>query len=201
MKKAAVAMLTGVMLSICCFSGAMAAEKNKSSWYIGFGLGTGILEMEGESAEDYLDDQDYDDVGTEVTLNFGVGAILNPKLHLGFDLSAVLQELDVDRSHRSEIYQVNNYFAALSYYPWTKGFFVKIGGGLSVLIYDEDTDKNNNLDTYSGVGGLVGLGYDFWLGRSFNLGIHAEYSRQAYSDGDAPDDTDFLNVYLSFYWF
>jgi hypothetical protein len=201
MKKSVVVVLTAVLVLICCFSQAMAAEKKKSSWYIGFGVGTGILEMEGETAEDYLDDQDFDNVGDELTLNFGVGAILNPKLHLGFDLSAILQELDLDNSHRSELYQVNNYFAALSYYPWKKGFFVKVGGGLSVLVYDEDTDKNNNLDTYGGAGYLVGLGYDFWLGKSFNLGIHAEYSRQAYNDKDAPDDTDFLNVYLSFYWF
>ena len=201
MKKSVVVVLTAVLVSICCFSEAMAAEKKKSSWYIGFGVGTGILEMDGDSAKDYRDDQDYSHAEDELTLNFGVGAILNPKLHLGFDMSTVLQELDLDKSNRSELYQVSNYFAALSYYPWSKGFFVKVGGGLSALVYDKDTDKDNDLDTYGGAGCLVGLGYDFWLGKSFNLGIHAEYSRQFYNDKDAPDDTDILNVYLSFYWF
>ena len=157
--------------------------------------------MEGETADDYRDDQDFNDVGNELTLNFGVGAILDPTLHLGFDLSAILQELDLDNSSRSELYQINNYFAALSYYPRSKGFFVKAGGGVSVLVYDDDTDKNNNLDSYGGLGYLVGLGYDFQLGKAFNLGVHAEYSRQVYNDKDIPDYTDFLNIYLSFYWF
>lgn len=201
MKKSVVVVLTAVLVLICCFSEPMAAEKKKSSWYIGFGVGTGILEMDGDSVKDYRDDQDYSHVENELTLNFGVGAILNPKLHLGFDLSTVLQELDLDKSNRSELYQVSNYFAALSYYPWSKGFFVKVGGGLSSLVYDKDTDKDNDLDTYGGAGCLVGLGYDFGLRKSFNLGLHAEYSRQFYNDRDAPDDTDFLNVYLSFYWF
>ena len=54
---------------------------------------------------------------------------------------------------------------------------------------------------FTGYAFLIGAVYDFWLGETFNLGIRAEYSRQTYSDDEAPDDTDFINVYVSFYWF
>ena len=200
MKKSVSVLLIGVLVLICSGGAAMAGEKNKSKWYIGFGIGTGTLQIEGETVDDVYEDSSYVDVGDELTLNFGVGAILNPKLHLGFDLSAIRQEVDADFSHESESYQINNYFAALSYYPWTKGFFVKVGAGFSNLVYEYDGVYDVS-DTYDGTGYLVGLGYDFWLGKSFNLGIHAEYSKQTYSDSHAPDDTDFTSIYLSLYWF
>lgn len=178
---------------------ALAEEKKKSNWYIGFGIGLGALQLEGESLDDYYDDDPDADVGGEVTLNFGVGAIIKEKFHLGFDGSTVRQEVDFDIGDAA--YQVNNYYAALSYYPWTKGFFIKAGAGWSILVYEYDRPADDDIDRFGGFGYLVGLGYDFWLGKTFNLGIHAEYSRQSYSDSDAPDDTEFSSVYLSFYWF
>jgi len=201
MKRSVLMGMAILLVMVLCGGVALAEEKNKSSWYIGFGVGTGVLEIDGETLEDYYDDSSHIDVGDELTFNFGIGAILNPKLHLGLDISAVRQEVDSDSSGASADYQINNYFAALSYYPMTKGFFIKVGGGLSALVYDYDNGPYEDSDTYAGIGYLVGLGYDFWLGKSFNLGIHAEYSKQTYSDSDAPDDTDFINLYLAFYWF
>ena len=82
-----------------------------------------------------------------------------------------------------------------------KGLFLKAGAGISALYYRIDTPIFDQTETYSGTGFLLGIGYDFWLGESFNLGIHAEYSKQSYSESDAPDDTEFTSIYLSFYWF
>ena len=198
------AITIGLMIIIFVFtlSGTtLAEEKKKSSWYIGFGLGTGSLEIEGETVDDAYGDDPNIDVGTELTFHFGVGAIINPKLHLGFDVSAIRQEVDSNTSSDSESYQINNYFAALSYYPWTKGLFIKIGGGLSNLVYEYDSGYYDDSETFDGTGYLVGLGYDFWLGKSFNLGVHAEYSKQSYSDSDGPEDTEFTSIYLSFSWF
>jgi outer membrane protein with beta-barrel domain len=194
----------GLMMIIFIFtlSGTTLAEdKKKSNWYIGFGLGTGTLQIEGETADDAYEDNPNIDVDPELTLHFGVGAIINPKLHLGFDLSVIRQAVDSGIGNDYESFQINNYFVALSYYPWTKGLFLKVGGGLSNFVYEYDGEYNVDSETYSGTGYLVGLGYDFWLGKSFNLGIHAEYSRQSYSDSYAPDDTEFTSIYLSFYWF
>jgi hypothetical protein len=182
------------------FSGnTFAEEKQKSSWYIGFGVGTGELKVEGETMEDAFDEYPSIDVGQELTFNFGVGKILNPKLHLGFDASAIRQSAEDDSD--SIDLQVNNYLAAITYFPKEKGLSLKAGVGISALVYEIDTSFVDESETYAGLGFLLGLGYDFWLGKSFNLGIHAEYSRQSYNDSDAPDDTEFTSIYLSFYWF
>ena len=194
--------LTVVSFVIVLFSSGitLAEEKKKSNWYIGFGVGTGELKVEGETMDDAFDEYPTIDVGQEVTFNIGVGAIINPKLHLGFDVSAIRQSAEDDFDQTLDL-QVNNYFAALSYYPTGKGFFLKAGAGISAAVVELDTAFVDDSETYSGTGFLLGIGYDFWIGKSFNLGIHAEYSKQSYSDSDAPDDTEFTSIYLSFYWF
>ena len=48
---------------------------------------------------------------------------------------------------------------------WTKGFFIRAGGGWSVLVHEYDSPtENQDMERYGGTGYLVGLGYDFWLG-------------------------------------
>lgn len=180
------------------FSGT-AFGQEKSNWYIGFGVGTGQLQIEGETMDDAFSDYNDIDVDPELALHFGVGGILNPKVHLGFDGSFIRQTADGPGGDFT--LQVNNYLAAVTFYPMEKGLLLKAGLGLATIMYDLDTDTIDESDTYGGMGFLLGIGYDFWLGKSFNLGIHAEYSRQSYNDSDAPDDTEFASVYLTFYWF
>lgn len=200
MHKTISVILIGVLM-ICFWCGAaLAEEKKKSPWYIGFGVGLGNLEIEGETLDDMYGDNPYIDVGPEITFNFGVGAIINPKLHLGLDISAIRQSAE-DDFNQSLDFQINNYFAALSYYPIGKGFFIKAGAGISVAVIELDSVVFDDSESYTGTGYLLGIGYDFWLGKTFNLGIHAEYSKQTYDDNDAPEDTDFTSIYISFYWF
>ena len=188
-----------VIVSLIFCGTAFGEGKTKSSWYIGFGLGTGQLQIEGDTMDDVFSGYSDIDIDPEITLNFGIGAIINPKLHIGFDGSAVRQSADGPGGDLTV--QVNNYLAAVTFYPMVKGLSLKAGFGLATMMYDLDTYTIDESDTYTGTAFLVGLGYDFWLGKSFNLGIHADYSIQNYNDSDAPDDTDFLNLYLSFYWF
>jgi hypothetical protein len=54
-------------------------DKKEASWYIGFGVGTGELKVEGETMEDSFEEYPSIDVGQELTFNFGVGKILNQK--------------------------------------------------------------------------------------------------------------------------
>ncbi len=184
------------------FSGfSLAEEKKKSNWYIGFGIGTGELKVDGETMDDFFDDSpSIRDLGQELTLHFGVGKIVNPKLHVGFDASTIRQSAEDDFNHHADI-QITNYYTTISYYPMEKGLFLKTGAGISrtnVVVGNIGVYEQEN---YTGTGFLFGFGYDFWLGKSFNLGIHAEYSKQSYIHSNAPDDTEFTTVYLSFYWF
>ncbi|MBF0224657.1 MAG: outer membrane beta-barrel protein [Desulfobacterales bacterium] len=188
------------LMSGICFAG----EHQKSSWYIGFGVGTGQLKVEGETMDDHFDGQYGIKVNNPGAINFGVGAILTPKLHLGFDLSAIAQTAESELNSSDEFtLSIANYLAALTFYPMEEGFFLKAGLGICALHYEIDAKSFANIsDDYGGVAFLLGIGYDFWIGKSFNLGLHAEYSRQSYEDdNNAPDDTEFLNFYLSFYWF
>lgn len=194
--------LVSVLLFIFSFAGVSFAqysgEHDKGSWYIGFGLGSGRLQVEGETMSEAFSGSGAD-VGTPITLNFAVGGVLTPQMLLGLDISAIRQTVSDDFDAELS-YQVNNYLCALTYYPMTEGVFLKAGAGLSAIGYDYSEPGYSEGDSYLGWGGLIGLGYDFWLGDTFNLGIHAEYSMQRYSDSEAPDDSDFLSIYVSFYW-
>jgi len=174
-------------------------EHKKSSWYIGFGIGTGdgSAEVDGvkKTSTEWFN---YAGLSASpvLTMNFGVGAIINPKLHLGFDWSAIRQE---GSGHGIErMIQINNYLFALTYFPKGEGLFLKAGAGASSIIYDV---SGGSPSAYSGTAILGGLGYAFWLGKSFNLCLNAEYSHQTYSNKYAPDNSSFWNLYVSFYWF
>lgn len=203
MKKLIVSALA-LMLVVAVSGVSFAQEHEKSSWYIGFGIGTGDggWEIEGEEVtfDDWFEGLDTD---PRITMNFGVGGILSPKLHFGFDLSTVRQEGD------GEIYgydiegavQINNYLAALTYFPKGEGLFLKAGAGVSVIGYEISAGLVSVSESHSGMALLGGLGYAFWLGKTFNLCLNAEYSHQSYTDEEAPDNSHFWNVYVSFYWF
>ncbi len=175
---------------------AQAQNHQKSSWYIGFGIGSGSASYEGDSIDDIYPNAD---TSTPLTLNFGVGAILSDNLMLGLDISALRESASAGSDEVT--YQTNNYLASAMFFPMGEGFSIKGGLGLCAFQSSYDISGSTGSNTYNGYAFLVGAGYDFWLGETFNLGIRAEYSRQTYSDDEGPDDTDFINVFVSFYWF
>ena len=66
--------------------------------------------------------------------------------------------------YESFYYQTSNRFVVLSYYPWSNGFFLKGGGGLSILEYKYKRKLNGDInisESDEGKGYLIGLGYDF----------------------------------------
>jgi opacity protein-like surface antigen len=203
MMKKILVFLVACALALSFASLSSAQEHQKSSWYIGFGIGSGSAKYEGDSAEDKVKDLGATDpeAGTPITLNFGVGAILNPNLHLGLDISALRESVKDDPSDGELSSQINNYFLAATFFPMGEGLSLKAGVGMSALVLDLQAPGIDESETYSGWGWLIGAGYQLWLGEHFNLGIHVEYSKQTYNDSDAPDDTDFFSVYVSFYWF
>lgn len=202
MKKLAVVIMALAML--CMAEGSFAQEHQKSSWYIGFGLGTGdgSWEFEGEETtfNEWLEGLSTSPI---FTLNFGVGMIINPKLHLGFDFSAIRQEGDgvIDGDDVEGNIQINNYLVALTYFPNSEGFFLKGGAGTSSIMNEVSSGSTSTSESYYGTALLGGVGYAFWLAKSFNLCLNAEYSHQFYSNINAPDNSHFWNLYVSCYWF
>lgn len=190
-------------LALSFASLSSAQEHQKSSWYIGFGLGSGSAKYEGDSNEDWAKTFGAEDpeATTPITLNFGVGAILNPNLHLGFDITTLRESVEDDTYDAELASQIVNYQLAAIYFPMGEGLSLKAGVGMCALALELDAPGVDESETYTGWGWLIGVGYQLWLGEHFNLGFHVEYSKQTYNDSDAPDDTDFFNFYVSFYWF
>ena len=87
----------------------------------------------------------------------------------------------------------------LTHFPKEEVFFIR-GGGLSNIGYTIKGSGNDIKCTETGYGILGGVGYAFWIGKSFNLTLNLDYSRQFYS-GDIADSSNFTIAYLGFDWY
>lgn len=176
--------------------GESSDQKIKSSWYIGFGLGSGDGSWNIDGKNISFDDwsQGTTDKLT-LTLNFGVGAILTPNFHLGGEISAISHQVVYET--QDALAQINNYMLMLTYFPMETGLFIKGGAGLSVLVIQVGSFN----ESANGLGGLIGAGYYFWLGQTFNLGLNFDYSYQKYrAEANKPSDSSFYNLYVTCYW-
>ncbi len=168
---------------------AAQTRHQRDNWYIGFGLGgspSAQWKVNGQtvSFDDWLDGLDKD---PRVSLNFKIGGTISPETLLGFDLTAVGQG-GVTSGGEAHA-QINNYFLMLTHFPSQEGLFIRMGGGYSNLSLTIDTNFGDFDERLNGVGALAGIGYAFWLGKSFNLTLNLDYSQQWYSN-DTPSEPD-----------
>lgn len=186
--------LAASLMFVFSASLSFAEGTDKDSWYIGFGIGYGDATISPDSADSWsFSDKNPDSM---ITIHFGVGAVLNNNVNFGLDVSAIRATWAVFNSEIS--YQINNYLAALTFFPAETGFFLKAGAGMSALSLEVDSDR----DTVTGFAVLGGLGYFVNFGSSFNLGIGLDYSAQFFNDETKfKGSTSFWNAYVSLYWF
>ena len=198
MKKTIFMTLAVCLVLVLPISG-FTADHQKSSWYFGIGAGTGSGNADGEELLDGMDDK----LGP-FTFHLGIGAIVTPRLHLGFDFSMFVVDgsLDTEDEFISSNAQIYNYFGAVSFYPFEEGLFFKTGLGLSKFKYSYNMTFADDISiSAQGYGFMLGGGVDLWLGTNFNLGLHIEWSRQFFDDSEVPDNTDFYSIYVAFSWF
>ncbi len=179
----------------------------RDTWYIGFGIGSGVggYEVNGQEF-------DLDQVGQPVldpsifTFNFKAGATLSENLLVGADISGIRSQADgVERitgtpvSLGVELISLN---VTATWFPQREGFFLRGGVGASTISANIDVGNNRYKDSSDGLGILLGTGFAFWLGDAFNLSINADAHFHNYS-GDTlqPNSGDFLNIYLGCDWF
>ena len=182
----------------------LAETHQRDSWYIGFGLGGASgasYEINGQEKtfEDWLDFWGFDDKSPKIAFNFKVGKTLSQKTLIGFDLSGAGQSGSLPGGDGH--IQISNFFLMFTHFPQEEGFFIRAGGGLSNLTAELDWGFGSVSDTASGFGLLGGLGYAFWLGKSFNLTLNIDHSRQFYSGGSDPDNSQFTIFYVGFDWY
>jgi hypothetical protein len=182
--------------------------QRRSPWYIGFGFGSGNGWVAGQGQRSTLHDF-AEGAGFNLGFNFKVGGTLSPRLLLGLDVTTLgsFGHQPVSGSSHEAAAFITNFDAMLTFFPWERGFFVRGGAGLAVLTLETTAARYwpptyLNTQEYTGFGGVVGLGYAFWLGRSFNLTLNADFSFQAYgSRSDGPESSNAFLLYTGFDWY
>jgi hypothetical protein len=90
----------------------------------------------------------------------------------------------------------------VTFFPNGEGFFIRGGVGLAAFVTQLSGPGVSENETVSGFGIVFGGGHAFWLLKSFNLTLNADYSLQSYGKSDnGPDSSSFLNIYLGFDWY
>ena len=195
-----------LILTIVLFAfqgNGLAETHQRDSWYIGFGLGGAFdasYEINGQdnTFDDWLDYWGFDK-NPKVSFNFKVGKTFSKKTLMGFDLTAAGQS--GSQPGGDGHIQINNFFFMLTHFPQEEGFFIRAGGGLSILTAELDTGVGTISDSATGFGILGGIGYAFWLGKRFNLTINIDHSMQFYEGGNDPDSSQFTIFYMGFDWY
>ncbi|MFL5263624.1 MAG: hypothetical protein ACJ79L_14570, partial [Anaeromyxobacteraceae bacterium] len=156
----------------------------RDSWYIGFGLGSGVGNVSGggdtQSFHDMMRAAGVDSPIT-VALQFEVGATVRPDLLLGFDVRGVRSQGSTSQFGPNVDLglQTTDYLAVATWFPAERGFFLRGGAGLAILSVDANSGSGGRVsNSYTGVGALAGLGYAFWLGQHFNLTLNLDASVQ-----------------------
>ncbi len=173
--------------------------QTRDSWYIGFGIGSGDGTVSGQG-ESFGFKEFAVTSPTNVSFEFKLGATLSPQLLVGGeinDIVSVASSNGVDTS-----LGIVNYLGVATFFPMEKGLFVRGGLGLSKLNYEIKDSMGTDTFSASGFGTLIGAGYAFWLGRSFNLTLNLDFSKQWYgSSNDKPESSQYWTGYVGFDWY
>lgn len=173
----------------------------RDRWYIGFGLGTGAGSyVLGDTRVNYRDTHGAAGSPFQLAYQLELGATLTPRLLLGGELSGLTSHASSDQAD-STLY-LTQLLTVLTWFPAERGPFLRAGGGFAWISQDWDTATAYAYDSAGGLSVLGGLGYAWWLGRHFNLTLHADASAQWYGSGYGdPSSSAGVNAYLGFRWY
>lgn len=180
------------------------AEKERGNWYIGFGLGggDGTLTPRGGLAT-AMGTGSLRFSGDKGSFNFRIGATASPKLLLGLDTGAVVASDDrvaLGGTTYKASSSLTYYDAAFMFFPWERGLFLRGGVGLSSASFTLEGGGTKTEVSANGLNVLGGIGYAFWLGRSFNLTLNLDGQRHAFDTVDLGGATSW-SAWLGFDWY
>jgi hypothetical protein len=170
----------------------------RDGWYVGFGVGSGGGWVTDAGTRTSFKDFNYQrDRGT-FAFNFNAGATLSPTLLLGGEVGA-LGTSGREGGHDSSI--VTAYLdGVVTYFPTGRGLFVRGGAGASSLQLRQELPGETLKDDWDGGNVLAGLGYAWWLGRSFNLVAQLDGMKTWYRS-NGPDSSETVALTLGFEWY
>jgi hypothetical protein len=174
-----------------------ASAKQRDSWYIGFGLGSGdgrVIFSEGTA--DFAD-MVYPGRDT-FSFNFRVGATVSPRLLLGLDLGA-LGAVANEGAFESNV-DLTYWDAGMMFFPAERGFYLRAALGLSALSQNVEGPFGTTEASVRGFNVLGGLGYAFWLGRAFNLTVNVDAARHWFDDAEVEGATAW-SAWVGFDWY
>jgi hypothetical protein len=172
-------------------------QRQRGPWYIGFGLGGGDGSL--ELSDGTADFKDLVYPGrTTVAFNFRVGATMSPRLLLGFDGGFVSASSDSD-GYNSSV-QLNYYDVGVMFFPMERGFYLRGGLGLSSVVQEVESPFTPFDYSARGFNVLGGIGYAFWLGRSFNLTLNLDAQRHTFNEDNVESGTSW-SAWVGFDWY
>lgn len=174
----------------------LTAPPSRGPWYAGVGLGSGSGQAHdtfGRLSLRRWVDQDPLALFAQVE----GGITLTPHLLLGGELS--LLRINSNTGAASKAVIISNLDAVATWFPMERGVFLRGGAGFSAF-----TRQWSGLASgrYNGGNLTVGGGYAFWLGRSFNLVLRVDYSKQWYAkNAIALTDSSYTALWIGSAWY
>jgi len=179
------------------------SNRKRRFWYLGLELAGGFGNL--PTNDESILSTDKNSSGTCTGGYPEIGLTVKPNLLLGIQVSG-FGDYKYEYENRSSTDRgMTNLFLVATYFPKSKGFFTRGGLGYSsynihseMYVPSEYRDEVLYDYTEKGIGGQIGVGYAFWLGRHFNLTINANISGNFFKDNKALTWTKFL---LGFMWY
>ncbi len=172
-------------------------QKRRDTWYIGFGLGAGDGKVKTDTGTVDFKNYVYSD-RTSAAVNFRVGATVSPRLLVGLDAGGVGSF--AEEAGYASIVQLNYYDAGIMYFPVERGFFLRAGAGLSAIVQNIDSPLGKHEFSANGFNVLGGVGYAFWLGRTFNLTVNLDAQAHSFSKANVEGGTAW-GAWIGFDWY
>ena len=129
------------------------------------------------------------------------GIALAPGLYAGLDITGVAKAGNVPKAGAPLTFEktsllITDYLAALTYFPWESGLFLK--GGIGIASFGQTVESDTTRST--GLGLLVGAGYALRLSGAHHLTLTVEQTWQSYggSSSTKPDSSQFTSVFLGY---
>jgi opacity protein-like surface antigen len=180
------AILAAATMVFAATASAATHPHERNGFMIGFGLGGGSGTIED------ADDREGGGVG-----NFRIGYAVRQDLVIHFEGSAWTRTWDEGPAELTATLSTNT--AALTYYPPGSGLFLRGGIGFGTARFELEQNNVTVSTDETGLGLLVGAGYEWRLTQKFALGPHVEFNYQKL------DDLESANVIsgvldLNWYW-
>jgi hypothetical protein len=183
-------------------AGSTTTAEGTTRVIIGGGLGGGFGARFKKNGQTVTFDDQFQGASDKTPLvavnvaTFGIA--LKPGLYVGLDLSGMAQAGKI--AGNTTAFQITNYLAAVTWFPWETGLYLRGGAGLAGFVQVTNVNGSQTTERANGLGLLVGVGYALQLTGAHHLTLTVEQTWQSYGGSSAtkPDSSQVGAVYLGY---